>query len=536
MGDDGTVSVDSDAYLFEDGDFMYGFRVSYGPVHWRVEKKYADFVTLHKSLRKEYGREVIPHLTGEVAFWKKESTATAEERHPKLLAYLNHLLEHWAEWKPPFVVFSPHPTDASKTVAHQGMLFEFLCFNSNISLIQATLAAAIAAEHAKAAADGNGAVLSPAISARAAATGKSPRPMDEDCVSSSSGCKAPSSADAPVSQNASTPPSAPQLKAREFMTGVASATSAVCVPSIGSDIIGGSVEYTIDVALFGGRWSVQKTASDMQQLYYELAEKYPAATVTTVEETIVSARKSEERSSAACQAAFAAYLRHVVQHIDQWAECTDTCSIKVKKRQPGVAPVIVCFNRHIFHFLDILNHTDDLSAELAESCIQRKREALPENVKEVLQEKEARDRKIKIEQTIAARQELFVMKEQAAVDDLCKAIQSLDDDKDVISLCEAFIKEEHEHGAAKRIRRKESFIAKTTTKEAPRSDTPVAYGITSQQLAQIAHCVFFNDTRSAVIKLLSSMLADIEALSDVLNTLDFEWEPVREWMEASLSK
>jgi len=82
--------------------FLYEYRIQFGRTHtWTLFKRYEDFQRLHKELCDRYGSSTAPKLTGQVRPWARTSLETAQERQPKLEAYLDEILMTSEMWEPP---------------------------------------------------------------------------------------------------------------------------------------------------------------------------------------------------------------------------------------------------------------------------------------------------------------------------------------------------------------------------------------------------------------------------------------------------
>lgn len=578
-----------DFVVYEDY-IEYTFQVSFGPYRWTIAKVYDDFVELHKELCGLYTAQHVPYLTGEVAFWKRTRRATGDERLPKLEGYLSELAHNAAEWHPRgLVVQVPHPDGSGRLVAVNKFVFDFLEFSLWYKPTVSETPLVLAGELSPDAAAVN---ASQQLTARHSTSEPRSRassngPMSEERVTppaSTSASAATPHIGSPVAAAAASGESLPmptRTLVDDSIASSASITSQIRVHVRNFTIHPKDrIDYNIHVSLCGHSWSFPKRYSEFEQFHQELTAVYGAVCVPNIEGAKAPFwRRFDPEIATMRQRFFEAFLREVIRDIDSW-EPPLRVGLQLSRKKAdgeGTERVRIFVSKQIFEFFLFCDHISDLSADMADEVVQRNRATLPTAVKQVIQHNKNVKQRLQIRATMEKRQKARLPLDEATLEELCHFLRALDDDKDVLNVIDFFIREGWVNQDIEALE-----IARATRQDGPTLNqritsmrrhepdwdvvssadqspalTPRDFrntmssrrfvmesaaaasarkiGMSSEQLVRVSKAIFFDDTRRAAIKMLAAILRDDDDLDAVMDTVIYEWEPLREQVETILA-
>ncbi|KEG09084.1 hypothetical protein DQ04_05851030 [Trypanosoma grayi] len=570
-------------FLLHEGRVLYNFQVRFGGRWcWVVSKTYEQFVELHVQLERHYGAINLPHLTGQVRPWARNTSSTATGRLPKLESYLNEALVSSPFWSPRlYDVELEDPDGGSVTVHLNKFLCAFLEVQEHTVSTSPTRSQAktVTAPHAKAVwapqtAAGTAATVEKVAGALASApltrTGQATASAAPQLTATESAAPQPQQQQSsPSSSAAAAEHPAPALEARlhsimkrssrddsEELALVASAST------ITSQIIANvkdfsilerdHIDYFIHVSLCGHHWVMTKRYSEFRNLHNSLKAVYGEGTVPLLGHSMVPTwRKLTIETGEMRKKCFNQFLQEVVMSVDGWEPQGLLASFELSRHTVlgDTTRFTVYVNQILFDFLDFAPHIDALSGEAAAKAVVEQRATLPEAVKVAYDKRALEEKRLRMHESIARNERHLRPLQDDQLQVLLDRIALLDDDRDIIRMFKRLLATGE---VATDVRSSFADVVadgspedgdgrgqepqQEQRKEGGRDDMSAVVGLTARQLASITERLFFNDTKVESIRLFADVLINADDLQDVFDTLWFGWEEARAEVEQILTR
>ncbi|RNF19898.1 uncharacterized protein Tco025E_03965 [Trypanosoma conorhini] len=589
------VAVSAVDYDLHEGTTRYNFQVRFGRgAAWVVSRSYEQFAELHAVLERHYGGAVnLPHLTGPVRPWARNTAATAAARLPKLEAYLNEALLAAPFWSPRlYDTLLPDPDGGAEPVHVNKFLCVFLEVPEHAANAaaqsppsptgttaaaqepdpntktppQAVQATATATATATVGGGGGSAVGTPA--ARASSSSAS----SDDGPGASSTPRPVAAGDAVVPKSASTTSAASEPQAVPADPAVPLEARLHCV--VGSDprddagelvlaaeastitsemvvtvkdfsiLERDHIEYFLHVSICGHHWVVTKRYRQFHELHDNLVQVYGASTVPVLPYSRVPAwRKLTVETGEARRTGLNQFLQNLVTNVDAWEPrgLLTNFELSVPTVRGDQHRFTVYVNQILFEFLGFAAQIDALSGEAAARAVVEHRALLPESVKLAYDKRSLQEKRLRMRESIASNAQRLHHLRDDQLQMLLDRVALLQDDRDIMRtfrqlLLTGEVGDGVQSSFADAIAADSAGEAKTEENAGAVDASSAVVGLTALQLAKITGELFFNDTKLAAIRLFAGVLVDFDDLQDVFDTLWFGWEEARAEVEQALSR
>ncbi|ORC85198.1 uncharacterized protein TM35_000371710 [Trypanosoma theileri] len=594
------IKVSAIDYLQYEGKMQYNFQVCFGSRRdWVLSKLYDDFTSLHAQLEKQYGSSKVPHLTGAVRLWARNSSSTAAGRLPKLEAYLNELLIVSPLWTPTSNnIVVQDPDDSTGFITLNKFLYTFLEVEEHTvnttslpkqipqlqtsGLLNTTELNPDTTPAATPVATRDAALvpLSTSRSAELGNTRKPIVPMENERGTASSHLISPSPSSSSLLVSSLPQPHARALSAAAMLSSTSTPKMESCLETentpkrdseelalaatastITGQILlnvkdftildGAHIVYLMHVFLCGHHWVLSRRYSEFRTLHESLVRVYGETVVPPLRCRVVPAwRKLTAETGEARRHVLDTFMRDVVASIDTWTPCGLLASVDLTCRTgPGSRGRIrVYVNQLLFDFLDIADQVDALSGEAAAQAVGDQRDTLPESVKVAYDRHALQEQQLRMCDSIAANAQKLSRMDDAQLQLLLHFIPLLADDRDVMRMFRHLVftgevgvninstfADWVNDDLMLREREQKDQERQEQEKKGKDGGEPVL-GVTARQLASLTERLFFNDTKMEAIRLFAGVLVDIDGLQDVFDTLWFNWDEARKEVEQILSR
>lgn len=530
-----------DARPFE-GAMYFDLSVSFGgSLNWMVHHTFDDFVVFNSDLWEKYGSQIpaLPKLRKvvEKSFAHGAACEAVESFKEDLETYLRIVVASCGHWSPTiYNVKVQHPDDRSAgRVKVNSCLFDFFSMAEPLSFDHEKRIEILQVE-------GNEALSTPA--------GVRATLLD----------------------------SLPHESSRHV--GYDDLTLAAAARDITSQIrvsiedftiyLGDHIDYHIRVNVWGHQWVLSKRYSELEELHEALRSLYGKDQVPSFSASrVASWRKLDRKTGVLRQKFFANYLSDVIVGVSTWEPQGLFCTVELMRTtNDGLrSKVEVTVNNFMFDFFCFKDHIALLSGDEAMQAIEGQQASLPEETAQALVFQRRSDRRDRLRHAIDVQARSL----QATTDEEMQLLQQtfhrLKDDKDIIRLFEHFLIsgeipgdiQELDTVAGPRLvtvnspsamdsgrfptpqttpRTREpssTWGAQTPIKGTQRRfvldkdecDTSIQKGLTSGQVLQLIEPISFNDTKIAVLRLLTPALVEMSDLQLVFDALWFDWDKTR---------